>query len=214
MSPYLYILKTDLLLAFRHPVRIVEPFAFFVLCIFSWTFATSSSNGATVVWVTALLSSVISAPQLFHTEYDEGGIEQHLLSSLPLYGIILAKVFSHWLITQLPFILSIPVWGVFLNVGGLTLFWMSVALLLGTPILSFVSALGAVAVLGIRRGSGLVALVIMPLMLPTLVLGMSIVEATTPEGIKSLLALLAALLVFTILFFPWAIGALLKVQVE
>lgn len=213
MNAYFYLFKTELLLAFRHPVRILEPFLFFVLVIFLLAFSSTDQpfNVYSVVWVAAVLSAVVSSQQLFHSEYEEGLIEQLVLSPLSLPVVVLVKVFAHWLVTQFPLVILMPVWSVLFNqsIDNSTL---AITLLLGTPILSLVTALGASLTLGIKRGSGLVAVLIGPLMIPTIVLAISIQQEMYPHAAQGLLALLLALLIGSLTLFPFAISAALRSQ--
>ena len=168
-----------------------------------------------VVWVAALLASLLSLNRLFAADYADGTLEQILLSPQPLALTALAKVLAHWIATGIPLSLMAPVLGMQfgLNTDGLLV--LTGGVLLGTPILSLLGAIGAALTLGLRGGNLLVALLILPLNIPVLILGAGAVDAAqSGVGASAHLSLLAALMVGTLLAAPWAVAAALRISLD
>lgn len=168
-----------------------------------------------IIWVSALLATLLSLEHMFRSDYEDGALEQFALASYPLYAVALAKVLAHWLITGLLLCVLSPVLGSALFLGGEGLKVLFVTLLLGTPTLSLVGAIGAALTVGLRRGGILLALLILPLYVPVLIFGAGAVGLTA-SGLDASgqLYLLAALLVLALTLAPFAIAGALKVALE
>ncbi len=213
------VVKRDLLLLSRHPAEMLNPLLFFVIIVALFPLAVSpqasvlSQSGHGVVWVAALLATLLSLDLLFASDYADGSLAQWILSPKSLWVIVLAKVFVHWLFSGLPLVLLAPVvaFMVFLPMDALPALILS--LLISTPILSLLGAVGAALVVGLRNGGMLIALLILPLYTPILIFGAGTV-ALAIQGLpySGNLALLGALLIFALMITPWATTSALKIS--
>jgi heme exporter protein B len=176
--------------------------------------ALLAAIGPGVVWVAALLATMISLHRLFLTDLEDGTLEQLLLSPRSLGGIVGAKVAAHWLVTCLPLIIVAPLMGVQFGLTTQALWVLLLSLLLGTPTLVLLGALGAALTLGLR-GSVLLALIVLPMCVPVLIFGSGAVSSTQ-QGLQAgpHLSLLGACLLVAAVLCPWAISAALRLAVE
>ena len=167
------------------------------------------------LWIAALLASLLSMENLFFSDIEEGYLEQLLLSPHPLAWLILAKLCAYWLATELPLILLTPFLGMLFHLSAPAIGVLFLSLLLGTPILVLMGGLGMSLILGLRQQGVLLSLLILPMLIPVLIFGVSAVTQTV-AGFSPLgpLLFLAALLVLAISFLPWTISAALRVGVE
>ena len=214
-------LQREMLLAYRRRSDIVNPLAFFLIVATLFPLGVSpdpkflAQVSSGVIWVAALLATLLSMDGLFRSDYDDGSLEQMLLSPRPFVLMVLAKVGSHWLLSGLPLALLSPLLGVmlFLPVEGT---WaLVVSLLLGTPTLSLIGAIGAGLTVGLRKGGVLISLLVLPLYIPVLIFGAATVQAGVlgmPVG--GYLALLGAILVLGLTLSPFAIAAAVKISVS
>lgn len=215
------LLRRDLLLAFRARGEIVNPLIFFALIVVLFPLATSPEPGVLrllgpgIIWVAALLSTMLSLDQLFQSDYDDGSLEQLILSPHPLALLALTKIFSYWLITGLPLVLIGPVLGIMLNLPSDALLTLALSLLFGTPVLSAIGAIGAALTVSLRRGGVLLSLLILPLYVPVLVFAASGVEAAV-VGLpaRGQLYLLAGFMLLSLTLAPLAIAAALRISSE
>jgi heme exporter protein B len=168
-----------------------------------------------IVWVTALLSGLLTLDRLFLADYEDGTLEQLALAPAPLAGLVAAKLAAHWLLTGVPLILLAPVVALLLNLPAEAVGTMMLALLLGTPVLSLIGGIGASLTLGARRGAALLPLLVLPLLLPVLIFGVGAIEgAVTGLGARPNLLILAACLALALPLAPLAIAAGLRQSVE
>jgi heme exporter protein B len=166
-----------------------------------------------VIWVAALLTSMLSLNRMFSSDYQDGTLEQFLMAPQPLSLLVLGKILAHWLVSGLPLILIAPALGLQFDLPSHSLWILVVSLLLGTPILGIVGAIGAALTLGLRGGNTLIALLVLPLYVPVLIFGTGAVDASLGgQGVAAHLSLLAALLVFALFFGPIAAAAALKIS--
>lgn len=213
--------RRDLLLAFRHRNEIVNPLAFFLMVAVLFPLGVSpeakflAQVAPGVIWVAALLASLLSVDGIFRTDFDDGSLEQMLISPQSLAALVLAKVVSHWLISGFLLALLSPLLAMMLFLPSSGLFALVVSLLLGTPTLSLIGAIGAALTVGLRKGGVLISLLVLPLYIPVLIFGAGTVQAAA-QGmpIAGYLALLAAVLVVSLMVAPWAIVAALKISVR
>lgn len=211
----------DLRLAWRRRVDALMPQVFFVAAasLFPLGVGPEASTLRTiapgVLWVGALLATMLSVSQLYATDHADGSLEQLLLSGLPPTLIAAGKALAHWLVTGLPLIVAAPVLGAMFGLGGDALVAMIVSLALGTPVLSLLGGLGAALTLGLRNGGMLLIVIVLPLAVPALIFGAASVAAVdaglSARGHQSLLG---ALLIATALFAPLATGAALRIATE
>ncbi len=214
-------IKRDLLLAFRHRNDIVNPLAFFLMVAVMFPLGVSpepkflAEVAAGVIWVAALLASLLSVDGIFRTDFDDGSLEQMLVSPQPLILLVLAKVFSHWLVSGFCLALMSPLLALMLFLPSEGLSTLVISLLLGTPTLSLIGAIGAGLTVGLRKGGVLISLLVLPLYIPVLIFGASTVQAgIMGMPIGGYLAILGAILVMSIMLAPFAIVAALKISVK
>jgi len=168
-----------------------------------------------VLWVAALLATLLGLPRLFAADHLDGTLEQMALSPSPLAVLIAGKIAAHWLLCGLPLVLLAPLLGLQFGLDMQTLGILGLSLLLGTPLLSLIGAMGAALTLGVRGGGVLLALLILPLYIPALIFGAGAVEAQSAGlGVEGHLSLLAALLALAVFFAPWATTAALRIALE
>ena len=168
-----------------------------------------------VLWVAALLATMLSLPRLFADDHRDGTLEQLALSPQPLGLIVLGKVAAHWLMSGLPLTLLAPILGLQFDLSTEALQVLTFSLLIGTPALSGIGAIGAALTLGVRGGGVLLSLLILPLYIPVLIFGAGAVEATvTGVGAQAHLSLLAALTLAGVFFAPWPTAAALRIALE
>tara|TARA_B100001063_G_scaffold159995_1_gene149393 strand:- start:203 stop:922 length:720 start_codon:yes stop_codon:yes gene_type:complete len=218
---FLAVLKRDLLLSYRRRSDLVNPLIFFLMVATLFPLGVSpepdflAQLAPGVVWVAALLSTLLSMDSVFRSDFEDGTLEQTLLSPQPLFVVVLGKVIAHWMLTGLPLALLAPVLGImlFLPDGGMS--GLMISLLLGTPTLSLVGAIGAALTVGLRKGGVLISLLVLPLYIPVLIFGTSAVQAAvTGLPLGGYLALLGAMLALGIVMAPLAIGAALRISVS
>jgi heme exporter protein B len=168
-----------------------------------------------IIWVAALLSTMLGLDKIFRDDYHDGSLEQLIASSYPLPLTVLAKVFAHWLITGLPLVLMTPVFALLLNLDSQSLVATVLTLLLGTPLLSFIGAIGAGLTVGLQKGGILMSLLVLPLYIPVLIFATSAIDTSSMSlDYSGQLAILGAMLVVAIMSAPIAISSALKVSVS
>ncbi|MBI5925959.1 MAG: heme exporter protein CcmB [Aquabacterium sp.] len=211
----------DWKLAMRRRVEALLPLVFFIVAASLFPLGvgpepqTLRTIAPGVVWVCALLASLLSLGSLYGSDFADGSLEQMLLSGQSLPGLTLAKAMAHWSINGLPLVLASPVLGLLFDLQGGQLATLVLSLLLGTPVLSLLGGVGAALTLGLRSGGMLIVLLVLPLAVPVLIFGAGAVVAVSaglsPEGH---LSLLGALLLLTLLGAPWATAAALKIALD
>lgn len=211
------VIARDLKLALRQRSDAVMIVLFFVLtsALFPFGVGPEANQLAAiapgVIWVTALLAVLLSLERLFLADYEDGSLELMALSPVPLELTVLAKVLAHWLTTGLPLIASAPLIAILFNMPASALPTLALAMLLGTPTLSLIGAIGAALTLGARRGGVLVPLLVLPLYIPTLIFGVSAVDAALLGfPVRPHLLLLAGILLISLVVSPLAGAAALR----
>jgi len=220
-SMFRWIVARDLTLAWRRRADVLSTLFFFVIVVSLFPLGIGPetqllrSIAPGVVWVAALLASMLSLGRVFANDYQDGTLEQMLLTPQPLYLIVLGKVLAQWLVAEVPLVLIAPLLGIQFNLEPSSLFILFVSLLLGTPILSLIGSIGAALTLGLRGGGVLIALLILPLYIPVLIFGAGAVDASINSvSAQANLTLLGALLVIALIFAPWATSAGLRISLE
>ena len=215
------VVKRDLVLAFRRFGQIVQPLAFFAVVATLFPLALSPEMSRLrdvapgVLWVSALLSSLLALEYLFRDDAQDGTLEQLALSGQPLTMLLLAKTLAHWILTGLPLALMAPIVSVAFGVSMDAMPGMLLALALGTITLSLVGAIGAGLTLGARRGGVLLSLLTLPLMIPIVIFGARATElAIRGEPFAAPMYLLAALAVLGLTLAPLAAAAAVKIGLE
>jgi heme exporter protein B len=215
------IIGRDLRLAMRHWDQVLQPLIFFVIITTLFPLAISPALdelrriAAGVVWVAAMLAALLALETLFRPDIEDGTMEQWTLSGQPLSVMLLAKTATHWLISGLPIVLMAPLVGTALGMPASAWPVMAASLALGTASLSVLGAIGAALTVSVRRGSVLLALLVLPLEMPVLIFGARSVDlAMHGEAVAGPLNLLAALLLLFISLGPFAMAAAMRISVE
>lgn len=211
----------DLLSALRHRADLLTTLIFFVIVASLFPLGVGSETallrlmGPGVVWVAALLASMLALTRLFAGDYADGTLEQLALAPHPLTMLVLAKVGAHWLASGLPLVIIAPLLGLQFDLNADALLVLLASLLLGTPTLSLIGAVGAALTLGVRGGGALLSLLVLPLYVPVLIFGAGAVEASAAGlGAAAHMSLLGALLLATLVFAPWATAVSIRIAVE
>lgn len=219
-SAFAGLLRRDLLLAYRHRGELANPLVFFVMVVTMFPLALGSDSALLqklapgAIWVAALLAAMLSLDSLFRSDFEDGSLEQIVLSPQPLAVLVLAKVLAHWLVTGLPLLLLAPVLGLLLQLPGQATGTLMLTLLLGTPALSLIGAIGVALTVGLRRGGLLLSLLVLPLYVPILIFAASAVgdaAAGLPTGAQ--MNLLGAMLLLSGTLAPFAAAAALRISV-
>ena len=215
------VVRKELLGAFRQQSDILNPIWFFVIVVTLFPLGIGTDPvllariAPGVIWVAALLAALLSFERLFKDDYIDGSLEQMMLAPYPLTWLVSAKVFAHWLLTGLPILLVSPLLAVFLSLQVDTFWALFLTLLIGTPILSLLGAIGVALTIGLRKGGVILSLIMLPLSIPILIFSTMAVDAAAfGQSYIGMLALLGAMLVGAITLAPFAIAASLRVSVS
>jgi heme exporter protein B len=219
MKHFLHLLQQQLRVLWRNRQEMWQPLFFcgLMISLFAVAFSHEPTQlralGAPLIWLAAILSSLLSLERLFRSDYEHGLIEQQLVSPYPLMGYVLAKLMAHWLTNGLLLVLLSPLLATALLVPSATLPALLWSLLLGTPALSAIGALGAALTVGLPQGGLLLSLLILPLTIPVLIFALAALEASAAQlPFQGQLALLAAFSISAVVLAPWAIAASLKIH--
>lgn len=215
------VIRRDLLLAMRRRADVLTTLIFFVMVVSLFPLGVGPEPemlrkmASGVVWVAALLASMLSLPRMFSADYLDGTLEQMMLAPQSLMVMVLGKIAAHWMLSGLPLALIAPVLGLQFDMPPQALLMLVLVLLLGTPILSMIGAIGAALTLGLRGGGVLVSLLVLPLCIPVLIFGAGAVEAVT-SGMSAVsnLSFLGALMLFALVFTPFVAAQALKISME
>jgi len=221
LTMFRWIVWRDLTLAWRRRADVLATLFFFVIVVSLFPLSVGPESqllrsiAPGVVWVAALLASMLSLSRLFENDYHDGALEQMLLTPQPLFLVVLGKILAQWLVSEVPLVLVAPLLGVQFDLEPRTLWILFLSLLLGTPVLSLIGAIGAALTLGLRGGGVLIAGLILPLYVPVLIFGAGAVDASITSGnIHANLYLLAAFFLLALVFSPWATSAALRISLE
>ena len=221
MSAFVHVIRRELNLAIRQQLDSLVVLVFFLLAIVLFPFGVGPEPNILariapgIIWVAALLAAMLSLERLFQAEYEDGSLELLALSPLPLEMVVLAKVVTHWLTTGLPLIVAAPVMAVMLNMNTEGIAMLLLVLLLGTPSLSLIGAIGAALILGARRGGVLLSLLILPLFIPVLIFGVSAIDgALNGLTVKPQLLILSGFFLASLALCPWASAAAIRQSLE
>jgi heme exporter protein B len=215
------VIRRDLVLAMRRRADVLTTLIFFVMVVSLFPLGVGPEldmlrkMAPGVLWVAALLASMLSLGRLFSADYLDGTLEQMMLAPQSLSMLVLGKMTAHWMVSGLPLVLMAPVLGLQFDMTVQALGVLIVGLMLGTPILSMLGAIGAALTLGLRGGGVLLSLLVLPLCIPVLIFGTGAVEAISSGlSIASHLSLLGALLVMALVFTPWVTAQALRISME
>ena len=215
------VIRRDLILAMRRRADVLTTLIFFVMVVSLFPLGVGPEPdmlrkmAAGVVWVAALLASMLSLGRMFSADYLDGTLEQMMLVPQSLSMLVLGKIVAHWMVSGLPLVMMAPVLGLQFDMSAQALWILIVSLLLGTPLLSMLGAVGAALTLGLRGGGVLVSLLVLPLCIPVLIFGAGAVEAAVSGmSVATHLLLLSALLLFALVFTPWVTAQALRISME
>ncbi len=215
------VVRRDLLLAMKQKSDIIQTLFFFAVVVTLVPLGVGAetnllrSMAPGVVWVAALLAALLSLPRLFAHDWADGTLEQMLISAEPLTVIVLAKVAAHWLVTGVPMTVFSVIFGVMFDLPVEETLVLTAALALGTPVLSLVGAIGAALTLGLRAGSVLTSLLVLPLYIPVLVFGAgAAVQVAVSVSPAAYLMVTGALTLFALAAAPFAVAAALRISMQ
>lgn len=221
MIGLLLLIRRDLKLAFRGGSDAAMAVVFFILAATLFPFGVGPDPevlpriGGGVIWVVALLAAMLSLERMFSADYEDGSLEQFVLSPLPMGLVALAKIIAHWLTTGVLLLIATPVLAVLYNLPGPAFVPLIISMLLGTPTLSLIGAIGAALTLGARRSGVLISLLVLPLYIPVLIFGALVVDgALAGREFSGLLMVLGGLLLLALAAAPWATAAALRQAIE
>lgn len=215
------VIARDLLVVLRSKSDAVNSVLFFVLVVSLFPLgigpepALLRAVAPGIVWVAALLASLLALPRLFASDFADGTLEQLALAPHPLGALVAGKIVAHWLVTGFPLVLIAPLLGLQFGLGAQAEAILVVSLALGTPVLSLVGAVAAALTLGLRGGGALVPLIALPLCVPVLIFGAGAVDAAASGlGASPHLSLLGAYLLPSALFAPWVAAVAIRIALE
>lgn len=215
------LLVRDIILAMRRKADVLTTLFFFLIVVSLYPLGvgpqmeTLRQIAPGVIWVAALLASMLSLGRLFSDDYQDGTLEQVLLLPHPLSVLVLSKILAHWLVSGLPLVIFSPLLGMQLGLSGDDIVLLMITLLLGTPALSLIGAVGAALTLGLRGGGVLVSLLVLPLYIPILIFGAGAVEALNAGlGAEAHLSILGAFLMVSLVFAPVSTAAALRISMD
>ena len=221
MNAMLAIIRRDLLIVMRRKSEVLTALFFFVIVSSLFPLGIGPEPALLrkiapgVLWVGALLASMLALQRMFAADHADGTLEQMAISPTPLVLLVFGKIVAHWLVSGLPLVLIAPVLGMQFDLDVSALGVLMLALLLGTPLLSLIGAIGAALTLGVRGGGVLLSLLVLPLYIPALIFGAGAVQAhISGLGADGHLSLLAAILALAAFFAPWAATAALRIALE
>lgn len=215
------LLKRDLTLAYRRRSEMINPLLFFVLVTMLFPLGIGAEAALLrqvapgVIWVAALLAALLSLETLLRPDFEDGSLEQLLLSPHPLSVLMIARVFAHWLVTGLPLLIVAPLLGLLLDLPAHANLTLLLTLALGTPVLSLVGTIGVALTVGLRKGGMILSLLVLPLYIPVLIFAASAVDAAGAGlPVDAHLSLLAGLLLLALSLSPAATAAALKISLS
>ena len=221
MRALLAIIHRDLLLVMRRKSEVLTAVFFFVVVTSLFPLGIGADAALLrkiapgVIWVSALLSTLLGLHRMFAADYHDGALEQLALSPQPMVLLVAGKMIAHWIVCGLPLVLLAPIIGIQFDLDSNSLYVLMASLLLGTPVLSLLGSIGAALTLGVRGGGVLMSLIILPLYIPVLIFGAGAVYANS-IGLDTSghFSLLGALLILALAFIPWVSSAAVKIAIE
>lgn len=221
LKALLCVVRRDLLLAFRRRSDVLTTLFFFIIVTSLFPLGVGPepqllrTMAPGILWVAALLASMLALGRLFALDYADGTLEQMVLSAEPLPVIVMGKVIAHWLVSGFPLVVLAPILAVQFDLPAASIGVLALTLLLGTPVLSLIGSIGAALTLGVRGGGVLVSLLVLPLYIPVLIFGAGAVGAeASGVGATAHLLLLGGGLAAAVALTPWATAAGLRIALE
>jgi heme exporter protein B len=221
LDAFAAIVRRDLVLAMRRRSEIANPVLFFILVITLFPLGIGAQPkllqaiAPGIIWVSALLATMLSLDSLFRSDFDDGSLEQILLSPHPTSILVLGKITAHWLTTGLPLLIVAPLLAIFLGMPNQSLSILLLTLFLGTPILSLIGAVGVALTVGLRRGGMILSLLVLPLYVPVLIFASNAVEmASSGLPVNAQISILISMLLMALVLAPWPTAAALKMSIN
>ena len=221
MSALLTIIHRDLLLVMRRKSEVLTALFFFIVVTSLFPLGIGADAALLrkiapgVIWVAALLSTLLGLQRMFASDYADGSLEQLALAPQSMVLLVTGKIIAHWIVCGLPLVLLAPLIGIQFDLDAGSLYVLMGTLLLGTPVLSLLGSIGAALTLGVRGSSVLLSLLILPLYIPVLIFGAGAVYANSVGlEISGHFSLLGALLILALAFVPWVSSAAVKIAIE
>ena len=218
---FLTIVRRDLLLAWRRLSESANPLLFFAIVVSLFPLSLGPEiellrrMAPGIIWVAALLAAMLSMENMFHADYEDGTLEQLLLSAYPPSVFVLAKITTHWLVAGVPLLVLAPLLGASMNMPAIAIGVLWLSLLMGTPVLSLVGAIGAALTASQKRGGVLTSILVLPLYTPVLIIGASAADvAAGGLSVTAHFQLLGALLLLALSLAPWAVATAVRIAVE
>jgi heme exporter protein B len=221
VAAFFAVIRRDLILAFRRRAEIANPIFFFILVVTLFPLGVGANPkllqamAPGIIWVSALLAVMLSLDSLFRSDFDDGSLEQMLLSSHPLTVLVFAKIIAHWMVTGLPLLVVAPLLAVFLGLPEQALGTLLLTLVLATPVLSLIGAIGVSLTVGLRRGGMIISLLVLPLYVPVLIFASNAVEmAGNGLAVDAQINILIAIFFMSAVLAPLPAAAALKMSVN
>ncbi len=221
MSAFFAVIRRDLILAFRRRAEIANPIFFFILVVTLFPLGVGAkpqllqNMAPGVIWVSALLAVMLSLDGLFRSDFDDGSLEQMLLSPHPLTVLVFAKIIAHWFLTGFPLLLVAPLLAVFLGLPEQAMGTLLITLVLATPVLSLIGSIGVSLTVGLRRGGMILSLLVLPLYVPVLIFASNAVEmAANGLPVDAQINILLAIFFMSAVLAPLPAAAALKMSVN
>ncbi len=221
MSAFFAVIRRDLILAFRRRAEIANPLFFFILVVTLFPLGVGANPkllqamAPGVIWVSALLAVMLSLDSLFRSDFDDGSLEQMLLSPHPLTILVLGKIIAHWLVTGLPLLVVAPLLAIFLGLPEQALGTLLITLVLATPVLSLIGSIGVSLTVGLRRGGMIISLLVLPLYVPVLIFASNAVEmAGNGLSVDAQINILVAIFFMSAVLAPLPAAAALRMSVN
>lgn len=220
-SAFVATLKRDLLIAYKRKNDVVNPFMFFLIVASLFPIGISpeperlSLIAAGVLWISALLAALLAMDNLYRADYEDGSLEQLLLSPHPLFFMVLAKNIAHWLVSGLPVVLVSPLIAYMLSLPEGSYHVLFLSLLLGTPVFSLLGSIGVALTVGLGSRGLILAMITLPMSVPVLIAGTLAVQQTqNGASLLGFLAIMGAMLLFALTLAPLASAAALRISVN
>ena len=221
ISAFFAIIRRDLILALRRRAEVANPVFFFILVVTLFPLGVGAqpkllqAMAPGVIWVSALLAAMLSLDSLFRSDFDDGSLEQMLLSSHPLTILVFAKIIAHWLVTGLPLLFIAPLLAIFLGLPEQALGTLLITLVLATPVLSLIGSIGVALTVGLRRGGMILSLLVLPLYVPVLIFASNAVEmAGSGLPVDPQINILIAIFFMSVVLAPLPAAAALKMSIS
>jgi heme exporter protein B len=218
---FIFLLKRDLTLVFRNRGELANPLLFFILVITLFPLAIGaepellSRIAPGIIWVAALLAAMLSLDGIFRSDFEDGSLEQLLLSAHPMPVLVLAKVCAHWLVTGLPLLIIAPVLAAMLGMVEEAQPTLMLTILIATPVLSLIGSIGVALTIGLRKGGIILSLLVLPLYVPVLIFAASAIESSAMGlNVSAQISMLLAFLFLAASLSPWATAAALKMSMS